>query len=123
MKHEENSRTYHAEEGKTIRRKSDNFNMGTGICLGTQDSIDNYYEDDMTEEELAEVKKREEEHLSRFKAMHEERMASMHTEREPNKQRTAPTPPFSIKELLNKRREEGILARLRTKAKGQSSQS
>lgn len=50
MKHEENSNLYLAEEGKTIARKADGFVMGTGIDLGVDDSIDNYEEIDLTEE-------------------------------------------------------------------------
>lgn len=35
---------YFADEGKTFIRKSDGFDMGDGIDLGTNDSIDNYEE-------------------------------------------------------------------------------
>lgn len=50
MRHEENSNLYLADEGKTIARKADGFVMGTGIDLGVDDSIDNYEEIDLTEE-------------------------------------------------------------------------
>ena len=35
---------YIAEEGKTIIRKEDGADMGEGIILGVEDSIDNYEE-------------------------------------------------------------------------------
>lgn len=35
---------YKAEEGKFIIRKSDNVIMGEDICLGDEDTIDNYKE-------------------------------------------------------------------------------
>ena len=43
---------YYAEEGKLIVRKADDFIMGDAICLGEYDSIDNYAEQDFTEEEI-----------------------------------------------------------------------
>lgn len=43
---------YYAEEGKLIVRKADDFIMGDAICLGEYDSIDNYVEQDFTEEEI-----------------------------------------------------------------------
>ena len=45
---------YYAEEGCLIVRKSDDFIMGDGICLGTQDTIDNYEEREFTKEEIEE---------------------------------------------------------------------
>lgn len=41
---------YIAEEGKTIIRKEDGADMGEGIILGIEDSIDNYEEADKVEE-------------------------------------------------------------------------
>lgn len=42
---------YNADEGKFIIRIKDDFIMGRSICLGSNDSIDNYYEREYTEEE------------------------------------------------------------------------
>jgi len=50
MKHNENSRFYKADDGKMIFRKSDGKIMGDGICLGDNDSIDNYEEREVIEE-------------------------------------------------------------------------
>lgn len=50
MKKQENSNLWLADEGKTFIRKSDGFVMGTGIDLGVNDSILNYEEVDLTEE-------------------------------------------------------------------------
>lgn len=35
---------YLADEGKTFIRKSDGFDMGNGIDLGVDDSVENYEE-------------------------------------------------------------------------------
>ena len=37
---------YLADKGKIIVRNSDGVNMGSGICLGESDSIENYHEED-----------------------------------------------------------------------------
>lgn len=37
-----NNNHYIAEEGQTIIRKSDSFDMGDEIWIGVNDSIDNY---------------------------------------------------------------------------------
>ena len=50
MKNIENTSLYKAEDGKTIARKGDGFVMGTCIDLGDTDSIDNYEEIPLTEE-------------------------------------------------------------------------
>lgn len=50
MKHIENSNNYTAEEGCFIIRKKDHFIMGEGICLGSEDSIDNYEDEPYTDE-------------------------------------------------------------------------
>lgn len=50
MIHKENSNLWLADEGKTFSRKADGFVMGTGIDLGVDDTIDNYEEIDLTEE-------------------------------------------------------------------------
>ena len=42
-------RSYRADEGKTIVRKADGFDMGESIYLGEEDSIDNYEEREVTE--------------------------------------------------------------------------
>lgn len=42
---------FYAEDGKLIVRKSDDFIMGDGIDLGSEDSIDNYEERVFSEEE------------------------------------------------------------------------
>ena len=44
-------RDYNASEGYFIIRLVDDFIMGSGISLGSNDSIDNYYEREYTEEE------------------------------------------------------------------------
>lgn len=49
MKHD--GRRYYAEDGNFIFRKADDFLMGDVICMGSEDSIDNYYERPYTEEE------------------------------------------------------------------------
>lgn len=43
---------YIAEKNNVIVRISDNFVMGPGIDLGVNDSIENYTEREVTEEEL-----------------------------------------------------------------------
>ena len=53
MKHNENSRFYEADDGKLIVRISDGKIMGDGICLGDNDSIDNYEEREFTADERA----------------------------------------------------------------------
>lgn len=50
MKHIDNTSRYIADSGKFIVRKSDNFIMGKDIDLGSSDSIDNYKEEEYTEE-------------------------------------------------------------------------
>jgi len=55
MKHADNT-LYLADEGKTFVRKDDAFVMGTGIDLGINDSIDNYEEVELTEENDVEGK-------------------------------------------------------------------
>ena len=50
MKQQPNSNLYLADSGMTFIRKSDNFVMGTGIDLGDLDTIDNYDEVPLTEE-------------------------------------------------------------------------
>jgi hypothetical protein len=47
-------RIYTADKGNFIVRKRDGFIMGDGICLGTQDTIDNYEEREFTKEEIEE---------------------------------------------------------------------
>lgn len=54
MKHKENTRIYESDEGKMFVRISDNFIMGYGLCLGENDSIENYEEREFTEEQIAE---------------------------------------------------------------------
>ena len=50
MKHIENTSIYKAEEGCFIVRKADGFIMGEDIDLGSADNIDNYKDDQYTEE-------------------------------------------------------------------------
>ena len=50
MKHIENTSIYKADEGCFIVRKEDNFIMGEDIDLGSADSIDNYKDEQYTEE-------------------------------------------------------------------------
>lgn len=49
-----NNRAFEASEGMTFVRKKDNLRFGHFIYLSTTDSIDNYSEEPMTEEELKE---------------------------------------------------------------------
>ena len=53
MKHIENSRTYEADDGKMLVRKSDDKVIGDGICLGDNDDIGNYEEREFTDEQRA----------------------------------------------------------------------
>ena len=48
---EQNGRNFTADKGNFIIRKEDDFIMGEGICLGVNDSIENYYERKYDEEE------------------------------------------------------------------------
>ena len=50
-----NNRSYEASEGMTFVRKSDNVRFGHFIYLSIIDSIDNYTEEPMTEEEIKEL--------------------------------------------------------------------
>lgn len=50
-----NNRSYEASEGMTFVRKSDNARFGHFIYLSIIDSIDNYTEEPMTEEEIKEL--------------------------------------------------------------------
>ena len=58
---------YIADEGKTFARKKDNTHIGWIISLGDGDSIDNYEEVDMDEQDLALKKLMEEEQERMFK--------------------------------------------------------
>ena len=49
------NRSYEASEGMTFVRKSDNVRFGHFIYLSVIDSIDNYIEEPMTEEEIKEL--------------------------------------------------------------------
>lgn len=53
MKHIENSRTYEADDGKMLVRKSDGKIIGDGICLGDSDDIGNYEEREFDDEQRA----------------------------------------------------------------------
>ena len=53
MKHKENSRTYKADDGKMLVRKSDSKVIGDGICLGDNDDIGNYEEREFGDEQRA----------------------------------------------------------------------
>ena len=50
-----NNRAFEASEGMTFVRKKDNLRFGHFIHLSVIDSIDNYSEEPMTEEELKEL--------------------------------------------------------------------
>ena len=66
MKQDTNkSNNYIADEGKTFASKTDNKHIGWIISLGEGDSIDNYEEVDMDEQDLALKKLMEEEQESR----------------------------------------------------------
>lgn len=65
-----NDHYFTADDGKTIVRKEDQFVMGTGIDLGDNDSIDNYEEVELTEEnDIEGILKRKEERKSKFKSL------------------------------------------------------
>ena len=49
------NRAFEASEGMTFVRKSDNARFGHFIYLSIVDSIDNYTEEPMTEEEIKEL--------------------------------------------------------------------
>ena len=49
------NRAFEASEGMTFVRKSDNARFGHFIYLSIIDSIDNYTEEPMTEEEIKEL--------------------------------------------------------------------
>lgn len=69
MKHEDNSYMYYADYYKTFIRKADNFVMGTGLCMGEADSIDNYEEVDLTEDnDIEGILKKEQEKESKKRA-------------------------------------------------------
>ena len=53
MKHTEGTTHYSADEGKMIERLSDNRLVGDSIYIGVNDSINNYAEREVTEEERA----------------------------------------------------------------------
>ena len=57
---------YIADEGKTFASKTDNKHIGWIISLGEGDSIDNYEEVDMNEQDLALKKQMEEEQKRMF---------------------------------------------------------
>ena len=67
MKQDTNkSNNYIADEGKTFASKTDNKHIGWIISLGEGDSIDNYEEVDMDEQDLALKKLMEEEQESKI---------------------------------------------------------
>lgn len=57
---------YVADEGKTFAQKTDNKHIGWIISLGEGDSIDNYEEVDMDEQDLVLKKQMEEEQERMF---------------------------------------------------------
>ena len=57
---------YVADEGKTFASKTDNKHIGWIISLGEGDSIDNYEEVDMDEQDIALKKQMEEEQERMF---------------------------------------------------------
>ena len=68
MKQDTNkSNNYIADEGKTFASKTDNKHIGWIISLGEGDSIDNYEEVDMDEQDLVLKKQMEEEQERMFK--------------------------------------------------------
>lgn len=71
MKKQENSNLWLADDGKTFVQKSDGFVMGTGIDLGENDTIENYEEVELTEENDVEgILKRKAEMKARRKESH-----------------------------------------------------
>ena len=53
-------RRYKADEGKTFVHKTTYVRMGNGIYLGDSDSIKNYKEEQMTDEEIAQIEEEKE---------------------------------------------------------------
>lgn len=49
---------FYVDEGKTFIRKEDGFDMGNGIDLGVDDTIDNYEEVDAPKEEEPKTSKK-----------------------------------------------------------------
>lgn len=60
-------RNYQAEEGKVLVCKSTGQRIGTGVCLGENDFIENYEESLMTEEEIQQERESQERNKSRIK--------------------------------------------------------
>ena len=50
-----NALHYNAEEGNTFVQKGTNIRYGNDLYLSIEDSIDNYSEEPMTDEEKAEI--------------------------------------------------------------------
>lgn len=68
-------RHYQSDENKIFIRKSDNLKFGTDMYLALNDSIENYDEVDMTEEDMEWFRNLQEEHDRMFKEK-EERLGS-----------------------------------------------
>ena len=67
-----------ADEGKVFVRKADGFVMGPRICLGRNDTAENYEEREMTEEEeKAKYRDPFEARREEMRRMHEERRAEI----------------------------------------------
>lgn len=65
-------RRYTAEENMTFVHKKNGTRMGNRICLGSKDSIDNYTEEPMTQEEIERVQKEKEERENRLNRYRDE---------------------------------------------------
>ena len=66
-----------ADEGKVFVRKADGFVMGPRICLGRNDTAENYEEREMTDEEKAKYRDPFEARREEMRRMHEERRAEI----------------------------------------------
>ena len=64
-------RHYTSDENKVFVRISDGTRMGTDMYLGAIDNIENYTEEDMTEEEVTFFENLKKEEEERFKEMEE----------------------------------------------------
>ena len=66
-----------ADDNKVFVRKSDGFVMGPRICLGRNDTAENYEEREMTEEEKEKYRDPFAARREEMRRMHEERRAEI----------------------------------------------
>lgn len=66
-----------ADEGNVFVRKADRFVMGSRICLGRNDTAENYEEREMTEEEKVKYRDPSDARREEMRRLHEERRAEI----------------------------------------------